>query len=257
MTAFRFFTAGESHGRGLTAIVEVVPGALPLTEDQIARDLVRRQGGYGRGRRQEIEQDRARITSGVRHGKTIGSPIALWIVNRDWENANWQVRMAVEPVDEEVERVTLLRPGHADLVGTQKYGLDDVRPILERSSARETASRVAVGAVARAVSDDDHLVVICAGQADRFSRDDALCAGHLIQRIVSENEGEPDFNDAARAARALASARKPTRRFLSLSAGALAVTEIGLGDDLDICADVDRHDLVGVMSDQAITRSSD
>lgn len=114
-----------------------------------------------------------------------------------------------------------------------------------------------LSAVARAVSDDDHLVVICAGQADRFSLDDALCAGHLIQRIVSENEGEPDFNDAARAARALASARKPTRRFLSLSAGALAVIEIGLGDDLDICADVDRHDLVGVMSDQAITRSSD
>ncbi len=151
MTAFRFFTAGESHGRGLTAIVEGVPGALPLTEEQIACDLVRRQGGYGRGRRQEIEQDRARITSGVRHGKTIGSPIALWIENADHDNANWRVRMAVDEVDEEVERVTLLRPGHADLTGTQKYGFDDVRPILERSSARETAARVAVGAIARAL----------------------------------------------------------------------------------------------------------
>ena len=151
MTAFRFFTAGESHGRGLTAIVEGVPGALPLTEEQIARDLVRRQGGYGRGRRQQIEQDRARITSGVRHGKTIGSPIALWIENADHDNANWRVRMAVDEVDEEVERVTLLRPGHADLTGTQKYGFDDVRPILERSSARETAARVAVGAIARAL----------------------------------------------------------------------------------------------------------
>ena len=151
MTVFRFFTAGESHGRGLTAIVEGVPHGLPLTEDQIAADLRRRQGGYGRGKRQQIEQDRARITSGVRHGRTIGSPIALWIENADHDNANWRVRMAVEEVEEEVERVTLLRPGHADLAGTQKYGTDDVRPILERSSARETAARVAVGAIARAL----------------------------------------------------------------------------------------------------------
>ncbi|MCY4455455.1 MAG: chorismate synthase, partial [Chloroflexi bacterium] len=101
--------------------------------------------------RQQIEKDRAEITSGVRHGLTIGSPIALWLENKDHNNANWRVRMAVEPVDQEVERVTLLRPGHADLAGTQKYGLDDVRQILERSSARETAARVAAGAVARAL----------------------------------------------------------------------------------------------------------
>ena len=151
MTVFRFFTAGESHGRGLTAIVEGVPGGLPLTEGQIALDLARRQGGYGRGKRQQIEEDRARITSGVRHGKTIGSPIALWIENRDHERANWSVRMSVDEVDVDVERMTLLRPGHADLPGTQKYGYDDVRPILERASARETAARVAVGAVARAL----------------------------------------------------------------------------------------------------------
>ena len=151
MTAFRFFTAGESHGRGLTAIVEGVPAGLGVSEDLIARDLVRRQGGYGRGKRQQIEQDRARITSGVRHGLTIGSPIALWIENADHDNANWRVRMAVEPVEEEVERVTTLRPGHADLPGTQKYASDDIRPVLERASARETAARVAVGAVARAL----------------------------------------------------------------------------------------------------------
>ena len=151
MTEFRFLTAGESHGRGLTAIVEGVPGGMPLSEDQIAGDMVRRQRGYGRGKRQQIEQDRAEISSGVRHGKTIGSPIALWIENADHQNANWQVRMAVEEVAEEVERVTLLRPGHADLAGTQKYGYDDVRPILERSSARETAARVAIGAIARAL----------------------------------------------------------------------------------------------------------
>jgi chorismate synthase len=113
--------------------------------------MVRRQRGYGRGKRQQIEKDRAQITSGVRHGESIGSPIALWIENADHQNANWPVRMAVEEVAEEVERVTLLRPGHADLAGTQKYGYDDVRPILERSSARETAARVAVGAIARAL----------------------------------------------------------------------------------------------------------
>lgn len=151
MGAFRWLTAGESHGKGLTAIVEGVPAGLPISEDLIAADLSRRQQGYGRGKRQQIEQDRAAITSGVRHGLTMGSPIALSMVNRDFENQNWRVRMATEPVDEEVERVTLLRPGHADLAGTQKYGFDDVRPILERSSARETAARVAVGAIARAL----------------------------------------------------------------------------------------------------------
>ena len=151
MSKFRWLTAGESHGKGLTAIVEGVPAGLPLSEDLIAADLTRRQGGYGRGKRQQIEQDRAQIMSGVRHGLSFGSPIALAMVNRDHQNANWQVRMATDPVDEVVERVTLLRPGHADLVGTQKYGFDDVRPILERSSARETAARVAVGAIARAL----------------------------------------------------------------------------------------------------------
>lgn len=151
MSNFRFLTAGESHGKGLTTVVEGVPAGMELDEDWIAADLVRRQGGYGRGKRQQIEKDRAEITSGVRHGLTIGSPIALWLENKDHNNANWRVRMAVEPVDEDVDRVTLLRPGHADLAGTQKYGLDDVRQILERSSARETAARVAAGAVARAV----------------------------------------------------------------------------------------------------------
>jgi len=144
---FRFLTAGESHGRALTAIVEGVPAGLALDEKYIARDLARRQGGYGRSARMEIEQDKAEILSGVRHGLTIGSPISLLIWNRDWEN--WQEVMAVSPMDKEVEKVTRLRPGHADLAGVMKYGLDDIRPILERASARETAARVAVGTVAR------------------------------------------------------------------------------------------------------------
>ncbi len=151
MSVLRFLTAGESHGRGLTAVIEGVPAGLALSEERIARDLARRQRGYGRGKRQQIETDRAEITAGVRHGRSIGSPIALWIGNADHGNANWRVRMAVEEVDERVDAVTLLRPGHADLAGTQKYALDDVRPVLERASARETAARVAVGAVARAL----------------------------------------------------------------------------------------------------------
>ena len=172
MTQFRWFTAGESHGKALTALIEGVPGGLGLTEDLIRGDLARRQGGYGRGQRQQIEVDHAEITSGVRHGRTMGSPISLWIRNADHENANWRVRMAVEEVEAEVERVTLLRPGHADLAGTQKYGYDDVRPILERSSARETAARVAVGAIARAllaeigVTIHSHTVSVGTIQAD-------------------------------------------------------------------------------------------
>ena len=144
---FRFLTAGESHGQGLVAIIEGVPAGLALDEEYIAKDLTRRQQGYGRGARMAIEEDRAEISSGVRHGVTMGSPITLLILNRDWEN--WKQVMSVLPVEQEVEPVTRLRPGHADLAGTMKYNLDDVRPILERASARETASRVAVGAVAR------------------------------------------------------------------------------------------------------------
>ncbi|MDY6893175.1 MAG: chorismate synthase [Chloroflexota bacterium] len=144
---FCFLTAGESHGRALTAIIEGVPAGLALDEDYIAHDLKRRQGGYGRGGRMAIEQDRAEILSGVWHGLTMGSPISLLILNRDWEN--WQQAMSISPVEQDIEPLIRLRPGHADLAGAVKYNLDDVRPILERASARETASRVAVGAVAR------------------------------------------------------------------------------------------------------------
>jgi chorismate synthase len=143
----RFLTSGESHGKGLTIVIEGVPAGLTLSEDFLAVDLRRRQGGYGRGRRQRIEQDRAEIMAGVRHGKTLGSPIALFVQNRDW--ANWTDAMAIEEIDKEIEKVTRLRPGHADLAGTVKYDFDDVRPILERASARETAARVAVGGVCK------------------------------------------------------------------------------------------------------------
>ena len=143
----RYLTAGESHGKALVAIVEGMVAGLPLDEDYIARDLARRQGGYGRGGRMKIERDRAEIISGVRYGLTMGSPISLLIQNRDWKN--WREAMSVATTAKKSETVTHLRPGHADLAGAKKYGLDDVRPVLERASARETAARVAVGAVAR------------------------------------------------------------------------------------------------------------
>jgi len=143
----RLTTAGESHGPGLTCIVEGLPAGLRLTPEDLDRDLARRQLGHGRGGRMKIEQDRAIVTAGIRHGRTLGGPIALQVANRDY--ANWEERMNPWPVEAEVEEVHLPRPGHADLVGTQKYGLTDVRDILERASARETAARVAGGAVAK------------------------------------------------------------------------------------------------------------
>lgn len=151
--ALRFLTAGESHGPELVAIVEGLPAGLPLSRELVDRELARRQAGYGRGRRMQIEQDRIRWLSGVRHGHTMGSPVALSITNRDW--SHWETIMAADPpVPENVEvaggrRVSYPRPGHADLAGGMKYGHRDLRNVLERASARETAARVAVGAVVR------------------------------------------------------------------------------------------------------------
>lgn len=154
----RFLTAGESHGQGLVAIIEGIPAGLALTAEQIDRDLARRQLGFGRGGRMKIESDRAQITSGVRHGLTIGSPIALLIGNRDWEN--WSTKMAVGPVDEQVETARSPRPGHADLTGALKTGQRDIRNILERASARETAARVAVGAIAKTLLSEIGVTII-------------------------------------------------------------------------------------------------
>tara|TARA_Y100000758_G_scaffold300813_1_gene265589 strand:+ start:216 stop:1397 length:1182 start_codon:yes stop_codon:yes gene_type:complete len=153
----RFFTAGESHGPGLLIIIEGVPAGLKISEDYIAIQLGRRQKGYGRGGRMLIEQDWAKIISGVRHGLTLGSPIGMQIENKDW--VNWLEAMAIEHIENPSQegrnqRVTRIRPGHADLPGTMKYGFDDVRNSLERASARETAARVAAGAVAMALLEE-------------------------------------------------------------------------------------------------------
>src|SRR5579884_859560 len=149
--SLRLTTAGESHGPGLTCILEGLPAGLELDRDTINRDLARRQLGYGRGGRMKIERDRVEVTGGVRHGRTLGGPVALQVANRDY--ANWEERMNPWPVEAELAEVHLPRPGHADLVGTQKYRLTDVRDVLERASARETAARVAGGALARAFLD--------------------------------------------------------------------------------------------------------
>ncbi len=147
MTAFRFTTAGESHGPGLVAIVEGLPAGLKLDHERIDREMARRQLGHGRGGRMKIERDAVEVRAGVRHGRTLGSPVALLVANRDYEN--WDQRMNPWPVDAEVEESHLPRPGHADLVGSLKYGHRDVRNVLERASARETAARVAAGALAK------------------------------------------------------------------------------------------------------------
>ncbi len=144
----RFLTAGESHGKALVAVLEGIPSGLPLSARDIDLDLARRQKGYGRGGRMQIERDTVEIISGVRKGLTLGSPLSLMIRNRDWEN--WEPVMAVEGAETTPSaRVTCPRPGHADLAGAMKYGHEDIRNVLERASARETAARVACGAVAR------------------------------------------------------------------------------------------------------------
>ncbi len=150
-------TAGESHGKGLIGIIEGIPAGMHLTEEYIAKDLFRRMQGHGRGKRMKIEKDYAEIFSGVRHAITLGSPISLLIKNLDW--VNWEDRMAIGIPKKEHKKVTMPRPGHADLAGVMKYGFDDIRNVLERSSARETAMRVAIGAVCRRLLEEVGITV--------------------------------------------------------------------------------------------------
>jgi chorismate synthase len=145
----RYFTAGESHGPALSAIIEGIPAGVSVTPEEVNSQLARRQQGYGRGGRMKIETDKAEVLSGLRFGKTIGSPVSLLIRNRDWEN--WTKTMSqFEKPSEDIPKISIPRPGHADLAGRIKYGFDDIRPVIERSSARETAARVAAGALSRA-----------------------------------------------------------------------------------------------------------
>ena len=172
--SLRLITAGESHGPGLTCVVEGLPAGLRVTQQELDRDMARRQLGHGRGGRMKIERDRAEVTGGIRHGRTLGGPIALQVANRDY--ANWRERMSPWPIDEELAEVHLPRPGHADLVGVQKYKHSDVRNILERASARETAARVAGGALCKAflralgVEVRSHVVQIASVRAPAAAR---------------------------------------------------------------------------------------
>ena len=176
--AVRLITAGESHGPGLTCVVEGLPAGLEIRAEDLNLDMARRQLGHGRGGRMKIERDSAEATGGIRHGRTLGGPIALQIANRDY--VNWEERMSPWPVDGEVEEVHLPRPGHADLVGTQKFKHSDVRNILERASARETAARVAGGALCKlflgalGVAVHSHVVQIASVHAP--AREQALTA---------------------------------------------------------------------------------
>src|SRR5947209_8587078 len=147
MTQLRWMTTGESHGPRITAVVDGIVAGLPLLAEDVDVDLARRQRGYGRGGRMKIEHDRVTFTGGVRDGKTLGSPICMTIENRDY--ASWTDRMAPEPLATRPDPVTRPRPGHADLAGGLKFDRDDLRDVLERASARETAARTAIGAVAR------------------------------------------------------------------------------------------------------------
>ena len=209
----RWFTAGESHGQGLMIIIEGVPAALPLSEEYIGAQLARRQRGYGRGGRMLIEQDWARIMTGVRHGLTLGSPIGMTIENNDW--ANWQEAMAVEYIENPSQegrnrRVTRLRPGHADLPGAMKYGFSDVRNVLERASARETAARVAAGAVAMRLLEEfgiklySHVIAIGGVAADipetidwdAVEQSPVRCADpEAAQRMMAEIDAAKDAGD--------------------------------------------------------------
>lgn len=184
----RYLSAGESHGRGLTVILEGLPAGLPLTAEEINLQLSRRQKGYGRGGRMKIENDTAEITSGVRHGRTIGSPVSMWIANKDWQS--WQNEMCVEPQTSDGKKIVLCpRPGHADLAGGLKYNHRDLRNILERASARETVARVAAGAVARVLLGEFGITiaghVICIGGIFASDKQPAL---HVIAKKSEQDE---------------------------------------------------------------------
>ena len=189
----RYLTAGESHGPRLTAIIEGVPAGLPLSEEDINKELKRRQGGYGRGDRMKIESDRVEITSGVRHGLTMGGPITLNVTNLD--HLKWLEIMNVAPVEEKkknLRKITKPRPGHADLVGGMKYRFDDLRNSLERSSARETTMRVAVGAVAKRILEEIGLEV--ASHIVNFGGIEIAIPENLTVSEIKEKAGQSEVS---------------------------------------------------------------
>ena len=181
LNKIKFLTAGESHGKALIGIIQGIPAGLEISSDDINAELSRRQKGYGRGNRMKIETDKAIILSGVRHGKTLGSPISLMIENKD--HKNWLNEMSVNPNQGNIKKITLPRPGHADLAGIKKYDFDDIRNVIERSSARETAMRVALGAICKKFLLDANIQIL--------SR--VISIGSIVDDSIIENYN--NFNE--------------------------------------------------------------
>jgi chorismate synthase len=250
----RYLTAGESHGPQLTAIVEGFPSNVPFSPERINFQLQRRQKGYGRGRRMQIEQDTAQIVAGVRHGRTTGAPIALVVENKDW--THWQKVMSVEPVEEgeDKRRVGRPRPGHADLNGALKYNQRDMRNILERSSARETAARVACGAAARELLACFGIRV--AGHVIRIGEVEAApVAVSSIDEMIEKTEASPvRCLDEAAAARMMAHIDEAKADGDSIGGIVEVVVEgapIGLGSHVQWDRKLDARIARAVMSIQA------
>ncbi len=208
MSNIRFLTAGESHGKGLAGIIEGIPAGLKILVEDINKELARRQLGYGRGGRMKIEKDRAELLSGVRNGLSMGGPISLLIENKDWEN--WKDKMASEEMPSAPEIVSIPRPGHADLAGHYKYGHDDLRNVIERSSARETAMRVGLGSVAKLLLKECGITVgshvLSINQAFLSERDEHLSAAQINEladssrvRCIDEESSERMINEIKKA----------------------------------------------------------
>jgi chorismate synthase len=244
----RFLTAGESHGPCLTAIVEGLPAALTADVEAINRDLARRQGGYGRGGRMKIERDQVEIVGGVMAGQTTGAPVSLRITNRDW--ANWRERWAAG----DLAKLTVPRPGHADYAGMVKYDLDDARPILERASARETAARVAVGALAKLLLANFDIAlgsyVVEIGGSLATIPDLPL---ERLWTLAEESDVRcPDQEAAARMRAAIDAARKAGDSLGGVFVVAATGVPVGLGSHVHWDRRLDARLAAAVMSIQAI-----
>ncbi len=257
MSSITFLTSGESHGKGLVGIIDGLPSGFVLADSDINKDLVRRQGGYGRGGRMKIESDRVEILSGLRWGRTLGSPIALLIKNSDWEN--WQKGMSASLDDNNaIPPVRLPRPGHADLTGAIKYDTRDVRNILERSSARETAMRVALGAVAKRVLQEFGIVIgsfVCQIGTARYSKSIPSSTKDLLALFRSAERSPVRCPDNAVSRKMVACIDKAIRNNYSLG-GIFTVfaagLPIGLGSHVQWDRKLDGRLAQAIMSIQAI-----
>ena len=185
LTKIKYLTAGESHGKGLLGIIDGLPAGLKIDEEFIAHELFRRQQGHGRGGRMKIEKDHAEIYTGIRHGISLGGPIGLILPNKDW--VNWTKKMSSEPVKEEIKKITLPRPGHADLTGVQKYEFDDIRNVLERSSARETAMRVALASMCRKLLREVGIEVASRVVQIHTVKDETLLSEQISLKTLNKN----------------------------------------------------------------------